>query len=134
MPRPRQAIELLHETLLGEAAASGTAAFLLSGDDLRYVAANDAACALLGYTRDELLALSVSDVVRADPERLRKDSGAVLDGATQHGTSHVRRKDGVELDVGFVSFRGAMGAVRQVVTVAWPLEPGGNGSNGQTSG
>src|SRR5829696_1124260 len=132
MPQPRQAIELLHETLLGEAAASAAVIFLLSGDDLRYVAANDAACTLLGYTRDELLELSMTDVVRIDAERLRHESGAVLDGATRHGTWHVRRKDGAELDVGFVSFRGATGAVRQVVTVAWPLDGADGNSHGLT--
>src|SRR5215207_5863332 len=56
MLRPRGAIELLQETLIGEAAATGSAGVVLSDDDLRYVAVNEAACNLLGYSRGELLA------------------------------------------------------------------------------
>ena len=129
MPRPRQAIELLQETLLGEAAATGSAGVILSDDDLSYVAANDAACDLLGYTRGELLALDVSDVVVGEAEGMRDLSRAVIDGITHHGTARVRRKDGSEIDVAYVSFRGSISALQQVVTVTWPLaEAHRNGS------
>lgn len=132
MPRPpRQAIELLQETLIGEAAASGSAGVLLSGDDLRYVAANDAACDLFGYSRSELLGLEVSDIVVIEPEELRDASRAIIDGATHHGNMLARRKDGAEIDVGYVSFRGSISALLQVVTVTWPLNgASANGSGG----
>lgn len=133
MPRPpRQAIELLQETLIGEAAATGLAAVFLSDDDLRYVAANDAACDLLGYSRSELLALEVSEIVLSEPEQLRHASQAVIDGATHHGSAVVRRKDGAEIDVGYVSFRGSISALSQVVTVTWPLDKL-HGNGGATS-
>ena len=133
MPRPRrEAIELLQETLLGEAAATGAAAVLLSDDDLHYVAANDAACELLGYSRGELLALDVSKVMQSEPEQLRRASRAVMDGATYHGSATLRRKDGAEIDVGYVSFRGSISTLEQVVTVTWPLD--GDGSNGSVGG
>jgi PAS domain S-box-containing protein len=130
MSRPCGAIELMHETLIGEAAATGSAAVVLSDDDLRYVAANDAACDLLGYSRLELLALDVSDVVLGEADGLRHASRAVIDGATHHGTACVRRKDGSEIEVAYVSFRGSISALQQVVTVTWPLEPNPNGSGG----
>ena len=134
MPRPpRQAIELLQETLIGEAAATGTAAVLLSGDDLRYVAANDAACNLLGYSRSELLALEVSEIVLLEPEQLRHVSQAVIDGATHHGSAVVRRKDGAEIEVGYVSFRGSISALSQVVTVTWRLDKPHRNGNGALS-
>ena len=130
MVRARGAMELLQETLIGEAAATGSAAVVLTDDDLRYVAANDAACDLLGYSRPELLALEVSDVVLGEPEGLRHASRAVIDGATHHGTARVRRKDGSEVDVAYVSFRGSISALQQVVTVTWRLESKRNGSGG----
>src|SRR4051794_25200575 len=130
MSRPRGAIELLQETLIGEAAATGSAAVILSDDDLRYVAANNAACDLLGYSRLELLALDVSDVVLAERDWIRQASRAVIDGATNHGTARVRCKDGSEIEVAYVSFRGSISALQQVVTVTWPLEPSPHGSGG----
>ena len=130
MSRPRGAIELMQETLIGEATATGSAAVVLSDDDLHYVAANDAACDLLGYSRRELLALDVSDVVLGEAEGLRHASGAVIDGATHHGNARVRRKDGLEIDVAYVSFRGSFSALRQVVTVTWPIDAKRNGSGG----
>jgi PAS domain S-box-containing protein len=130
MERPRGAIELVQETLIGEAAATGSAAVVLSDDDLRYVAANDAACDLLGYSRGELLALDVSDIVLGEPDGLRLASRAVIDGATHHGNARVRCKDGSEIDVGYVSFRGSISALDQVVTVTWPLDSNRNGSGG----
>src|SRR3954452_9010206 len=130
MPGPRGAIELMQETLIGEAAATGSAAVILSDDDLRYVAANDAACDLLGYSRQELLALDVSDDVLAERDCIRKMSRAVIDGATHQGTGRVRCKDGSEIQVAYVSFRGSISALQQVVTVTWPLKPNPNGSGG----
>jgi PAS domain S-box-containing protein len=53
------AVAIVQEALLGQVAASAGAALLVSDDTLRYVAANDAACELLGYPRDELLKLRV---------------------------------------------------------------------------
>ena len=130
MPRPREAIELLQETLIGEAAATGSAGIVLTDDDLRYLAANDAACDLLGYSRVELLALEVSDVVLGEAEGLRHASRAVMDGATRHGTARLRRKDGSEIEVAYVSFRGSISALQQVVTVSWAVDAKRNGSGG----
>jgi len=128
MLRARGAIELLQETLIGEAAATGSAGVVLSDDDLRYVAVNEAACNLLGYSRGELLALEVSDVVLGEPDGLRLASRAVIDGATRHGNARVRCKDGSEMNVGYVSFRGSISALDQVVTVTWPLDSERDGS------
>jgi len=130
MPRPREAIELLQETLIGEAAATGSAGIVLTDDDLRYLAANDAACDLVGYSRGELLALEVSDVVLGEAEGLRHASRAVMDGATRHGTVRLRRKDGSEIEVAYVSFRGSISALQQVVTVSWAVDAKRNGSGG----
>jgi len=130
MQRPREAIELLQETLIGEAAATGSAGIVLTDDDLRYLAANDAACDLLGYSRVELLALEVSDVVLGEAEGLRHASRAVMDGATRHGTARLRRKDGSEIEVAYVSFRGSISALQQVVTVSWAVDAKRNGSGG----
>lgn len=70
-------------------------AFLLAGDDACYVDANPAACELLGFDRDELLAISVWDLT---PE-LNRDTGQALwedflASGKQNGEYVVMRKDG----------------------------------------
>src|SRR5215207_7007181 len=104
MLRPRGAIELLQETLIGEAAATGSAGVVLSDDDLRYVAVNEVACKLLGYSRGELRGVEVSDVLLGEPDGLRLASRAVIDGATRHGNARFKWKTAYEMDVGYVSF------------------------------
>src|SRR5215213_8917166 len=100
MPRPREAIELMQETLIGEAAATGSAGVVLTDDEL------------------------------GEAEGLRHASRAVMDGATRHGTARLRRKDGSEIEVAYVSFRGSISALQQVVTVSWAVDAKRNGSGG----
>jgi PAS domain S-box-containing protein len=70
------------ERRLGELfARSGDAAFLMDPVDDRIVEANAAGCALLGYTREELLTLTVSEIHPAEMPRLR----AFLDDALRDG-------------------------------------------------
>jgi PAS domain S-box-containing protein len=57
------------------------AAFLMDPVDDRIIEANRAGCALLGYTREELLTLTVTDIHPAEMPQLR----AFLDDALAHG-------------------------------------------------
>ena len=65
MPEPN---DRLFEQLFEE---SGEAAYLMDPTDDRIVEANRAGCALLGYTREELLTLTVSDIHPAEMPQLR---------------------------------------------------------------
>src|SRR4051812_10647610 len=79
-------------SLLGEAIDGAPVAVLVADDEGRYLAANRYACDLLGYSREELLALSVRDVaVVADVEAHLQTS---LSAQQQSGVHDVRRKDG----------------------------------------
>lgn len=62
----------------------------------RYVEVNDAACAMLGYSREELLQLSIADVIPpSDLERLAElRTHMIQTGATESGEWLMRRKDG----------------------------------------
>jgi PAS domain S-box-containing protein len=55
----------------------------VTDDERRFVHVNQAACALLEYTRDELLGLKVEDLV-AEPTR--DEAVAIWDGFVEHGT------------------------------------------------
>jgi PAS domain S-box-containing protein len=108
--------------LLGEAVASGRAAMVLSDDDLNYIAANDAACVLLGYDRSELLALRVSDVVPKPHATLTARSRQIAGGRSRQGRTTVRRRDGSDLEIEYVSFASKVAGLPYVLTVFWPRE------------
>lgn len=75
-------------------------AFLLAGDDARYVDANPAACKLLGFDRDELLAMSVWDITPQLNRNTGQDLWAdFLASGEQSGEYAVMRKDGAIRDV-----------------------------------
>ena len=84
-----------HLRLLFDQAPDG---ILLSEAEGRFVDVNAAACEMLGYPREELLQLSISDIValeerpRVSPEAARVNAGAVL-----RNEWRLLRKDGAEL-------------------------------------
>jgi chemotaxis family two-component system sensor kinase Cph1 len=74
------------------------AAFLMDPIDDRIVEANPAGCALLGYTRDELLASTVSRIHPAEMTQLREFLGrALLDGRASTTKFTCRTKSGTFL-------------------------------------
>ncbi len=82
---------------LMEQAADGI--FLMDGAR-RFVDVNARACALLGYTRDDLLRLGVADVIdAADLAATPLRVGAVDAGATIRGERWMRRTDGTLVPV-----------------------------------
>ena len=108
-----------HEALLGQAVATAGAAIVVSDDTLRYVAANSAACKLLGYTRDQLLRLRVTDVVERPDSSLLEAARHAGDGKIRHGTAGVRRKDGRSFPVQYVSTAATIGGLPYVLTLIW---------------
>jgi PAS domain S-box-containing protein len=77
-------------------------ATLVANDEGRYVAANDAACRLLGYTREELHKLSVWDLT-PDPHGVE---GLILwkefiEVGAQAGVYWLKRKDGSLVEVAY---------------------------------
>jgi PAS domain S-box-containing protein len=78
--------------LLGEAIDDGPQVVFVADEEMRYIAVNQAACSLLGYTREELLGLSVTDV--AAYEEARGEYGEMLASGARIGRSLLRHKDG----------------------------------------
>jgi diguanylate cyclase (GGDEF)-like protein/PAS domain S-box-containing protein len=69
-------------------------AILLASDDGNYVDANPAACAMTGYTRDELLSMHVSQLVVPDSLDLDTVWAGFLQAGSSRGRVQLRRKDG----------------------------------------
>lgn len=86
-------------------------AVLWADQSRRFTYANDTACRLLGYSREELLGLTIADVSpRHDPERFQQRIDKIKQGdATLYESIH-RRKDGsefpVEVSVTFLEHEG----------------------------
>jgi PAS domain S-box-containing protein len=88
----RAAADLIQPGLLGEAVDTGPALVFVADDDGRLVAVNRRACEVLGYEREELLDLRVSDVATA-PEAPDLYTELKRAGAAA-GTTLLRAKDG----------------------------------------
>jgi len=83
---------LIQASLLGEAVEHGPAAVFVADERGRYVAVNQAACALVGYAREELLAMRVTDLVA--PDEAEAPWREMVANGTQRGRSTLKRKDG----------------------------------------
>jgi PAS domain S-box-containing protein len=82
--------------------------WVVDDETLRFLAVNDAALHIYGYTRDEFLSMGAGDLRRADERRdfLRNEPG----GTVYRGLYRHRRKNGEPLDIDgvghLVSWRG----------------------------
>jgi PAS domain S-box-containing protein len=92
---------LIQASLLGEAIENGPMAVFVADEHGKYVAVNQAACQLLGYSRDELLALRVADVARY--EQATAEWTEMLRSGTRLGSSTLTRKDGSTVELSYVA-------------------------------
>jgi PAS domain S-box-containing protein len=83
---------LIQTALLGEALDSGPALVFVADEEMRYIAVNQTACLALGYSRDELLALRVSEVAQQPGAEAEYDE--MLARGFRHGTALLTRNDG----------------------------------------
>ena len=86
---------LIQNALIGEAEDAGPALVFVADEEMRYVAVNQCACDMLGYTREELLRLHVTDVARERTSPAEYDE--MLVRGSRAGVSTLTAKDGREL-------------------------------------
>ena len=106
---------LIQATLLGEAVDTAPVAVFVADDELRYVAVSHFAAEMLGYTREELLALRVTDVAR--DERAADAYAEVLEGGTAEGKTTLTRKDGTTFEFRYVAAETRVGGIPLFVSV-----------------
>ena len=116
--RLQPAHELVQATLIGEAIDPGPAAVLVADEEMRYVAVNDFACQLLGYSREDLLSLRVTDVARN--EGVAEGYAAMVGRGSWSGTARMTRKDGTELTLRFRARETSVARMAVWVAVGWP--------------
>jgi PAS domain S-box-containing protein len=109
---------LVQSSLLGEAIDGAALAVFVADEDLKYVAVNRRACELLGYTREELLSLLVSDVAR-HPEAVGEFDDMVASGAAS-GTALLAHKDGTTVAAAYRASTTTVAGITFYVSVCWP--------------
>jgi PAS domain S-box-containing protein len=114
--------ELIQRRLVGEALDGGPVAVFVADDEGKYLAVNAFACELLGYEREELLALRVPEV--AVEESAAAEWDAMLRSGERTGRTVLRRKDGRELPMHFRATQTTVGAMPLYVGVCWPIGAG----------
>ncbi|MBX0326777.1 PAS domain S-box protein [Oscillochloris sp. ZM17-4] len=74
--------------------------WIVRASDIRFLAVNDAYCAMIGYSRDELLSMSVRDVeaIESTQDTIERSARIMRQGYDRFETRH-RRKDGTIFDV-----------------------------------
>jgi len=86
---------LIQTALVGEAVDAGPALVFVADDEMKYVAVNQCACDTLGYTREELLRLHVTDVARERTSPAEYDE--MLARGSRAGIAVLTTKDKREL-------------------------------------
>jgi PAS domain S-box-containing protein len=110
---------LVQTVLLGEAVEHAPVAILVADDEMRYVAANATATKLLGYTREELLNLRVTDVA-GYPEEAEGEFEAMIAAGELMGRTTVTCKDGTRRSLRHRSSETRIAGLTYYVAVLWP--------------
>jgi PAS domain S-box-containing protein len=118
--RASQADALIQGVLVGEAVVNAGYIVLVADENMRYLAASDAACELLGYSREELLGLTVPDLVVATNTSELYDE--FIRDHRQRGEITLRCKDGRSLDAHYDARQTEIGGLPYYVSVISPVE------------
>ncbi len=110
---------IIQTGLLGEAIDHGPVAVFVADDDMCFVAVNQFAADLLGYSREELLALCVADVV-AGGDAKRQFADMIVNRA-QNGHQIFRHRDGNEIEVEYRASETHVSSLSFYVVVVWPV-------------
>jgi PAS domain S-box-containing protein len=111
------ALKPLQELLLYDAIDRSPALVFVADDEMRYLAVNNTACEVLGYSREELLSLRVTDVAVSDEaESLYQE---MLSVRAQQGDVQLRTKHGELLPFVYEASEAKVAGVSHWVSVGF---------------
>jgi PAS domain S-box-containing protein len=108
---------LVQASLVGEAIDRGPALVLVADEEMSYLAVNQFACDVLGYTREELLGMKVTDVVPGP--NAAQDYAQFVEASRAAGRIRLRRKDGTELDYDFRATKTSVAGLELYVSIGF---------------
>src|SRR3954454_5260676 len=115
-------LRILHQALLGAAVMGSGSAVFVSDDVGRYLAVDDGASELLGYTREEISAPSARDVTERTEEELAEVLAILRRKRSVEQTARIRRKDGVVGEIDYVGLESAIGGLEVIVAITAPID------------
>jgi PAS domain S-box-containing protein len=110
--------ELTAPALLGDAAECAQLGVSVYDDDGRYVTANEQACTLLGYSREELMQRDVADFTKGGIDRT-----VLRSNHRREGVRLLTRKDGTQVPAAFVVVPTRVAGIPFYFAVWWELAP-----------
>jgi two-component system, sensor histidine kinase and response regulator len=115
---------LVQAGLLGEAIDRAPDAVFLADESMQHLAVNQAACSMLGYTREELLSLRMTEIATyPEPTGGYDDVMAhVMAHGSRTGTAMLRAKDGHQVEVTYRAHETKLAGMTVYLTVVWPDE------------
>ena len=111
---------LIQTALLGEALDTGPALAFVADEDMTYIAVNESACRELGYTREELLKLRVTEVAREADAPSQYDE--MLARGFRHGIAILTRKDGTTVEFAYRATQTTVAGLPLFVSVGFALD------------
>jgi PAS domain S-box-containing protein len=111
---------LVQAGLLGEAIDRAPDAVFVADESMQHLAVNQAACRMLGYTREELLALRLTEIATySQPTGEHHD---VVAHGRRSGTAMLRAKDGSQVEVAYRAHETKLAGMTVYLSVVWPVE------------
>jgi PAS domain S-box-containing protein len=108
---------LIQATLMGEALDRGPVAVTVADEDKRFVAVNDFACRLFGYSRSEFLGLTLADLAGGPGwDGLFEE---LQDKRRAQGVIRAVTKDGAELALHYRAAKTSVAGMTAYVGVGW---------------
>ena len=117
----RADVDVVQETLLGEALEHAPIGAIVLDESGRYLAANRTACRLAGYAREELLECGAT-ALAADPEVVPLKLEEMANGSLTSGATRLRRQDGSLIPVEYRVGATRSGGLPYFVLVFWERE------------
>ena len=112
---------LIAVTLIRDAVTAAPYVILVADAEMQYLTASDAACALLGYSRDELRGMKVPQVCEPDEvaEVLYQD---MVRSDRQRGRIVLVRKDGRRIPAHYEAHATRVSGLQYYVSILFPLD------------
>jgi PAS domain S-box-containing protein len=110
---------LVQQTLLGEAIATAGVGFLVWDEERRYVAANAAACELLGCTLERIIGATVGERTQDGAEAV---AGAIRQDRSRGRVTVERFDGGGTLLIEYVTFSTRAAGLPYMASLIWRAE------------
>jgi PAS domain S-box-containing protein len=118
------ALDLVQTTLLGQAADNATLAIVVADENLRLLAVNRQASELFGYSRQELLELSILDLAPSEP---REQFEELVGGRSLSVRTTAVHRDGARFPIRFAAVETRVAGMRVYVTLLEPVDGSDDG-------